>query len=97
MNIKKIIYSILVEIKKGENVPSATDYGLNHGQFADIAKIIKDEKYADNVAIAAPGENAIVWLDNARITMKGIEYIEQNNILAKTYKGLKEIRDWLKP
>lgn len=28
-------------------------------------------------------------------TMKGIEFLEQNNIWSKVYKGIKEFRDFL--
>lgn len=91
MNTKKIIYSVIKEVQKG-NEPKASDFGLTQKEFADVAKIIKDEGYLDNVAIAS----TIVWLNNSKVTMKGLEYLESNNVLAKTYNGLKEIRDWLK-
>lgn len=95
MDIKKIIYSILKEIQNGEREPQASDYDLTNEQFADIAKIISDENYADNISIAKAGEKSIVWLNSAKITMKGIEFLNQNSVWAKTYRGLKEIRDWL--
>ncbi|MNW20022.1 YjcQ protein [compost metagenome] len=60
--------------------------------FVKIAQIIKDEGYLKNVAIAA----TIVWYNHAEITMKGIKYLEENSLLSKTYKGLKELRAWLK-
>lgn len=96
MDIKKIIYSILVEIKKHESVPKASDYELSNKDFADIIKIIKDEKYADNISIAGRDDFTIVWLEDSKITMKGLKYIEENSPLAKTYMGLKEVHDWLK-
>jgi len=96
MNEKKIIYSILLEIKNGIQEPKATDYGLSNSQFADIVKIIKDSEYANNIAIAGRDEKLIVWLNKAKITLKGIDFLEQNSAFVKTYKGLKEIRDWIK-
>ncbi|KJD45992.1 YjcQ family protein [Paenibacillus terrae] len=92
MNRKKIIYSILKEVQEG-NEPKAVDYELSQGEFADIAQIIKDEGLLSNVAIAG---GRIVWLNASKITLKGIEYLEQNSPLSKTYRGLKEVRDWLK-
>jgi hypothetical protein len=92
MNKKKIIYSILKEIEKKEVEPKAADYGLTPVEFMDIALLIRNEGLADNVAIAS----TVVWLNKATLTMKGLDYLEQNSVLAKTYKGLKEMRDWLK-
>lgn len=97
MDIKKIIYSILVEIKKGQQEPTAADYNISSSEFADIVKIIKSEGYANNIGVVNADDKSIVWLNDAKITMKGLDYIEQNSFWAKTYKGLKEIRDWLKP
>lgn len=91
MNIKKVIYSILKEVQEGRE-PKATDYDLSPEEFVKVAKIIKDERYLDNVGIAA----TVVFLTNCQVTMKGIEFLEQNSPLAKTYRGIKEIRDWLK-
>ncbi|WP_339200474.1 YjcQ family protein [Paenibacillus sp. FSL P2-0322] len=92
MNRKKVIYSILKEVQEG-NDPKADDYGLSQNEFADIAQIIKDEGLLTNVAIAG---GRIVWLNASKITLRGIEYLEDNSPLSKAYKGLKEVRDWLK-
>jgi hypothetical protein len=91
MNVKKIIYSILKEVEKG-NEPKAEDLGISKEDFVKAAKIIKQEEYLDNIAIAA----TIVFLNNCNVTMKGYEFIEENSAWAKTYRGLKELRDWLK-
>lgn len=92
MNTKKIIYSILKEVQAG-NEPKASDFDISQGEFADIAQIIKDENLLSNVAIAG---GRIVWLNASKITMDGLDYLEQNSPLAKTYRGLKEVREWLK-
>ncbi|MBO2943562.1 hypothetical protein JJQ72_06170 [Paenibacillus sp. F411] len=92
MNRKKIIYSILKEVQAG-NEPKADDFGVTQGEFADIAQIIKDEGLLSNVAIAG---GRIVWLNASKITMAGLEYLEENSPLSKTYRGLKEVREWIK-
>jgi hypothetical protein len=38
----------------------------------------------------------VVFLNGATITKPGLDYLEENSSLAKTYKGLKEVRDWFK-
>lgn len=35
------------------------------------------------------------FLSSAKLEMKGLAYLEENTILAKTYRGLKEIKSWL--
>lgn len=92
MSTKKIIYSILKEVQAGKE-PKAQDYDITQAEFADIAQIIKDEGLLSNVAIAA---GRLVWFNASKITMKGLDYMEENSLLAKTYKGLKEVRDWIK-
>jgi len=36
------------------------------------------------------------WYSSAKISFDGIEYLDQNSTLAKTYRGLKEVRNWIK-
>lgn len=36
------------------------------------------------------------WYSSAEITLKGIEFLEEIRVLAKTYRGIKEVRYWLK-
>lgn len=98
MNTKKIIFSILTEIKKGEQEPKPSDYDLSIEQFGEMVQIMIDGDYIKNAGISRGGEGnkpLIVWLDKAKITMAGLNYLEENSVLAKTYKGLKEIRSWL--
>lgn len=96
MNRKKIIYSILKELEQG-NEPKRSDYELNDEQWGEIAVLIKDEGYAKNIMVLY-ADNTVynVGYHSAKITMKGIEFLEENSTLSKTYKGIKEIRDWLK-
>lgn len=98
MNRKKIIYSILKEIQQG-NEPKRDDYGLELEQWGEICELIRDEGLASNVVVQRGGiGNKVVyaWLSKAKITFKGLDFLEENSALAKTYKGLREIRDWLK-
>ncbi|WP_188068951.1 YjcQ family protein [Brevibacillus brevis] len=91
MNVKKIIYSIIREVQKGSQ-PKATDYDLTAEEFVKISQIIKQEEYVDNIGIAG----TFVFYNNTSVTMKGLEFLEQNSAWAKTYRILTEIRDWIK-
>ncbi|MDM5249639.1 YjcQ family protein [Lysinibacillus sp. G4S2] len=96
MNRKKLIYSILKELEQG-NEPKKMDYDLDFEQWGEIAVLIKDEGYAKSIGVQY-ADNTVYYVSfgSAKITMKGIEFLEENNAWSKTYKGIKEIRDWLK-
>lgn len=97
-NKRKIIYSILKEIEKNENEPSSKDYGISIAEFGDIIDMIEGEGLVKGSGVSRGGrgnEAQIVFLNGATITIKGLKYLEENSVFAKTYKGLKEVRDWL--
>lgn len=96
MNRRKIIFSILKEIEKGEQEPKHADYDITYEQFGDIVEMMQNDKLIEGASFAkGVGKISIVWLNTAKITMKGLDYLDENNIWSKTYKGLKEIREWL--
>lgn len=95
---KKIIYSILKEIEQG-NEPMKDDYILDLESWGRIAEIIRDEDYARPVTIQRAGiGNKVVYViySSSNITLKGLTFLEENNAWALTYRGIKEVRDWLK-
>ncbi|MFC7372437.1 YjcQ family protein [Fictibacillus iocasae] len=96
MDRRKLLYSILKELQEG-NEPKQTDYEITYEQWGEMAALIRDEGYAKGASVQyADNTVYFVALSSAKITMKGIEYLEQNSTLAKTYRGLKEVREWLK-
>jgi hypothetical protein len=98
MNRKKLIYSILKELEQG-NEPKREDYDLELEQWGELAELIRDEGYANHVKVQRAGMgNKVIyaWFSSAKITIKGLDFLEENSTWAKAYKGLKEVRDWLK-
>lgn len=97
-NKRKIIYSILKEIEKNEVEPKAEDYGISNAEFGDIIEMMGEEKLIKGSGVARGGRGnkaQIVFLNGAKVTIKGLDYLDENSGWAKTYKGLKEVRDWL--
>ncbi len=94
--IKKIIYSILKEILEGDSIPTANDYDITEQQFIEIIMLMKNENYLNpkKVSIFLDGNIHIVKSIDT-VTMKGINFLEENNNWSKFYKGLKEFRDFL--
>lgn len=93
----KIMLSFMREINDG-NVPTATDYEIDKDEFADIIEACQDAGYIKGASIQRAGiENkvAVMWLDQAKLTVKGMEYLHNNSLVMKTYKGLKMLREWL--
>ena len=37
----------------------------------------------------------VLFLDKTKLTVKGLEYLHDHSAAMKTYKGLKELREWL--
>ena len=94
--IKKIIYSILKEILEGDSIPTASDYEITEYQFFEIINLMKNENYLNpkKVTFFVTGDFHIQKSIDT-VTMKGIEFLEQNNKWSKVYKGIKEFREFL--
>lgn len=94
--IKKIIYSILKEILEGDSIPTAEDYNITKQQFLEIINLMKNEGYLNpkKVSFFIDGGFCIMKSIDT-ITMKGIDFLEDNNKWSKVYKGIKEFRDFL--
>ena len=88
VNQLKIVVSILKEVSE-KTVPKPEDY--------DIIEAMNDEGLLKNVKITHDAQNRVLTasIKNATVTIKGMEYLHNNSALMKTYKGLKEVREWL--
>ncbi|MGN9165847.1 YjcQ family protein [Tissierellaceae bacterium HCP3S3_D8] len=91
MNKRKIIYSVLTEINKGAADLKAVDYGLSEETFGDIVETIQDEGLIKGATFfKSKGKILITFLNAAKVTIKGIDYLEENSVLSKIDKDLKE-------
>ncbi len=86
----KVMLSFMREINDG-NIPKPANYGIGNMEFWDIVEACQDEGLIKGAAHAGP----ILYLDIAKLTVKGMEYLHEHSSVMKTYKGLKEVRDWL--
>lgn len=100
MNVKlklKIVYSILKEFSEGNMNINHENYDIEYGEFITILEFMQNEELIRGASFAhTKTEPTIGWWDDAEVTMKGLEYLNNNSTLAKGYKTIKEIRDWLK-
>lgn len=88
-----MLYAYLKEVNKGNNKLTNDDLGISLEEFYDIIRFAHAERYVNGVFYAS---NIPYFTGGIKITMKGIEFLEQNNAFAKAYRNIKEIRDWVK-
>jgi len=93
MDKKKLRYAILKEIDDGNKVLSEKDFEVDVETFDNAVNYLKREGYIDGIPYG--GNRPILFEGTAYLTEKGENYLEKNSALAKTYRGLKEIRKWL--
>ena len=98
----KAVYKILSTLEKAMDLPefdiSAINYktlGVSKERWSRYIEMMVDVGYIKGVRVGTiiTGET-IVECDNIRITLKGLEYLQENSIMKKIYnaaKGIKEI------
>lgn len=94
--LKKIIYSILKEILEGDSVPTSSDFEITDDQFWEIILLMTNENLLNNKRVSFYIDGSLsIEKSIDTLTMKGIEFLEENGKWAKVYKGVKEFRDFL--
>lgn len=92
----KIMYSILKEFGDGNKAINQETYGIEYTEFLSILSFMESEGLIKGVKVTNyVNGHQLGWWDNAEVTMDGIKYLNDNSVLAKGYKTIKEIRDWL--
>ena len=95
INKLKVMLSFMRELNDG-NIPNENDYGLELEQFADIIEACQDEGLIKGANIKIyMGGMINCNLQRVKLTVKGMEYINENSASMKTYKGLKKIKEWI--
>ncbi|AQS55282.1 YjcQ family protein [Novibacillus thermophilus] len=94
MNKKKLRYAILKEINSGNKRLTEKDFGVSEDDFDETVRYLDREGYLKGLMYA--DDRPCLFEGTAYVTEKGEDYLSANSKLSKTYKGLKEIRDWLK-
>lgn len=90
---ERLIYSILKEIENNNCSITESDFETDKEVFWQVSEIINNNGFVKNISFTF-GNN--VSYAAASITLEGMDYLKENSKLAKTYRGIKEIRDWLK-
>lgn len=101
-DIFRIIYTILKELyehkKEGTKTPKE-DIGperfqITDGYWVDIICELADNSYISGVGYRRTKTGRSLYgLDDIGITLKGIEYLEDNSMMKKVYNFLKGVKD----
>ncbi|MEA1855600.1 YjcQ family protein [Cytobacillus sp. OWB-43] len=93
MDKKKLRIAILKEIDSGNKFLTENNFEVDSETFDEAVRFLYSNGYLKGVSL---GDNRIHFFEGtAYLTEKGEEYLSENGTIAKTYKGLKEIRSWL--
>lgn len=95
-NKLKVMLSFMRELNDG-NIPTYSDYGLEKAEFYDIVEACQDEGLIKGAKFSRGKGNEILiaFLENTKLTVKGMEYLDEHSVAMKAYRGLKALRDWL--
>lgn len=94
MDKQKLRYAILREIDKNNMPLTEKDFAVSEFEFDNAVDFLINEEYLTGILYSddRPEVNKI----GPKLTEKGEKYLKENSVLGKTYKGLKEIRDWIR-
>ena len=97
----KAVYRILSALEKAMDVPdfdtaqiSAEALGISKQRWSRYLEMMEDAGYIKGVKISKyiTGDIAVEFAD-VRITLKGLEYLQENSIMQRFYKLAKGIKD----
>lgn len=97
----KVIYRILRYLEKAmdyEEVDidriSPSALGITERRWAALMEMLVKEQYIDGVAVKRSVDgNATISMSNPRITMRGLEYLQENSFMQKAANLAKGIAD----
>lgn len=100
----KIVYLILSELyeamKKDREVDfksiSKDYFHIPESYLLEIWASILDKGYTKGYSVREAGRNIYIsGLSNAKITMDGVEYLENNSTMRKIYETIREAKSWI--
>lgn len=97
----KAVYTILSSLEKSMDLPEANvemfnakALGVSEERWKKYIEMMADCGYIKGVKITPYiNGNVAVDCDDMQITLKGLEYLQENTIMQKIYKTAKGIKD----
>lgn len=97
----KAVYNILSALERSMDVPqfdveqiSAQALGISEERWKRYLEMMQDVGYIKGIEVKQYiGGATCVSADNIRITLRGLEYLQENTIMQRMYKAAKGIVD----
>lgn len=97
----KAVYRILSTLEKAMDLTefdisqiSADVLGVSEQRWARYFEMMADVGYIKGVRIqSAISGDLMVEADDIRITLKGLEYLQENSVMQRIYKAAKGVKD----
>lgn len=96
----KVIYRILKYIEVcmdyaefDEEHFTAKHFGVSEDRFYFLLKTLVDDGYVKGIKCESAKTGNYYALISPRLTLAGMEYLEDNSMMKKAYKALKGIKD----
>ena len=97
----KAVYKILSTLEKAMDLPefdieqiSPEKLGVSKERFARYIEMMSDVGYIKGVSVYQDiTDETVIENNGIRITLKGLEYLQENSIMQKMYKAAKGITD----
>lgn len=100
----KVIYKILTILVSSmdngyfdEDIISPESLGISKNRRDNLLEMLYDSAYIKGILISyyTDGEFRVSNINNIKITLKGLEYLEENTIFKRIQRDLKGIREVL--
>lgn len=81
MSRNELIIAVLKAVESG-NEPNHNDYDVTKDEFGDVVEMTSNEGLLENATVQRGGignKVAFVHMKNAKITMRGLKYLEENS------------------
>ena len=98
-----VIYKILNILEKAmdyenfdKSAISSEQLKISENRWKSIIEMLADNEYIKGVIISRSFDTTNVNIDSIRITLKGLEYLNDNTLMkrvGRTLKGVKELKD----
>lgn len=97
-----VIYKILKRLEKAMDYDefdieqiSAENLGISRNKWCRIMEMLAQNGYIQGVTVKyiIDGNNALISAYNPRITLKGLEYLNENSLMKKAANAAKGIKD----
>lgn len=76
MDKESIVYDILEKLGRGEEA-NFIEYGIDQKEFGDIVEECQNNGYIEEAGFSrAKGEIRVTFLNKAKLTSKGIKYVQ---------------------